>query len=159
MTVTTLPTFDLADRIRKAREIHDAVGARRVVGGLVHSYYLPESSPSGVDILGTGGHSGYMSTTTATIATTTMQQLSVNPAADFLKSGTYAIIAVDTDTMGIEFITVADAGEVVEAIATDHMCRMNDLENGDDPMCVDEYRIFFASGTAFNGSAIALVTP
>ncbi len=97
--------------------------------------------------------------TTATIATTTMQQLSVNPVADFLKPGTYAIIAVDTDTMGIEFITVADAGEVVEAIATDHMCRMNDLENGDDPMCVDEYRIFFASGTAFNGSAIALVTP
>lgn len=88
-----------------------------------------------------------------------MQQLSVNPAADFLKSGTYAIIAVDTDTMGIEFITVADAGEVVDAIADDHASRMNDLDNGYDPMCVDEYRIFFASGTAFNGSAIALVTP
>lgn len=138
---------------------HLRVGGGIGDAGVILSGDVPESSPSGVDILSTGGHSGYMSTTTATIATTTMQQLSVNPAADFLKSGTYAIIAVDTDTMGIEFITVADAGEVVEAIATDHMCRMNDLENGDDPMCVDEYRIFFASGTAFNGSAIALVTP
>lgn len=138
---------------------HLRVGGGIGDAGVILSGDVPESSPSGVDILSTGGHSGYMSTTTATIATTTMQQLSVNPAADFLKSGTYAIIAVDTDTMDIEFITVADAGEVVEAIATDHMCRMNDLENGDDPMCVDEYRIFFASGTAFNGSAIALVTP
>ena len=62
---------------RGRRRRPDACGGRGVGGGIVHSYYLPESSLSGVDILSTGGHSGYMSTIVRAkaLTTTPSQQL------------------------------------------------------------------------------------
>ena len=64
-----------------------------------------------------------------------------------LKPGTYAVTAHD-DADGIEFVGLADADELAEVLCGDYRARLADLDNGDDPMAVTSYLVFFRDGTA-----------
>ncbi len=59
----------------------------------------------------------------------------------------YAIVA--QGETGIEWVGIGSgAAEVAELIAADQIKKLNDLDNGYDPMYVDTYSVFFKSPLA-----------